>query len=460
MDPGMHRPARPERPTHVIGVCGGAVAGSEAAARIAARGAIAVVLEQNDRPYGKIEDGLPRWHVRLRRQEYGRIDANLDHPNVLFVPRTRLGRDLAFDELTEGLGLSAVVLATGAWRDRPLPVPDADAHVDRGLVYQNPFVYWFNHYTEAAYAGPRYEVPDRAIVVGGGLASIDVVKIINFELYGRALRARGVDVDVETFETKGIPRILEEHGIDQASLGIHGCTLYYRRRKQDMPLATADDPTPEQQAKLETARVKIMDKVMRKYLVHFEERCAPVAPVVKDGRLGGLVFQRTEVRDGRVRPLEGSEMTVEAPLVVSSIGSVPEVLPGVPMKGELYHYEDWDTGALHGHEGVFGLGNVLTGRGNIKDSRRSAQDVIERLLAAYLGVGDDPTALDRVAEGAHQAAAERAEAVVQDATTRHAPLPTERVASILARVEARWAEVGYGGDYRAWIDRVTPPDMQ
>jgi ferredoxin/flavodoxin---NADP+ reductase len=451
---------RPSEPTHVIGICGGAVAGSEAAARIAARGAIAVVFEQNDRPYGKIEDGLPRWHVRLRKQEYARIDANLGQPGVLFVPRTRLGRDLSFAELTRDHGLSAIVLATGAWRDRPLPVPGADAFVERGLVYQNPFVHWFNHYPESGYAGPRFEVSDRAIVVGGGLASIDVVKIINFELYGRALRERGIEVDVETFETKGIPRVLEDHGLDRASLGIHGCTLYYRRRKQDMPLATADDPTPEQLAKLETARVKIMDKVMRKYLVHFEERCAPLAPLDRDGRLGGLVFRRTEVREGRVLPVEGSELEVEAPLVISSIGSVPEPIDGVPMRGELYHYADWDTGALHGHEGVFGLGNVLTGRGNIKDSRENAQEVADHILEAYLGVGGDRSALDTVSEGARRAAAERADEVVDEVVARRQPLSPGQVATILDRVQSRWSEVGHDGDYARWIERVSPPDMR
>ena len=40
------------------------------------------VFEQNKRPYGKIEDGLPRWHVEQRKQEYGRIDARLKKPGV------------------------------------------------------------------------------------------------------------------------------------------------------------------------------------------------------------------------------------------------------------------------------------------------------------------------------------------------------------------------------------------
>ena len=40
--------------------------------------------------------------------------------------------------------------------------------------------------------------------------------------------------------------------------------------------------------------------------------------------------------------------------------------------------------------GVFGLGNVLTGKGNIKESRKNAIEIIEKVVAAYLGVGDAP----------------------------------------------------------------------
>ena len=52
---------------YAVAVVGGAVAGAEAASIFSAQGFLTVVFEQNDRPYGKIEDGLPRWHARLRR---------------------------------------------------------------------------------------------------------------------------------------------------------------------------------------------------------------------------------------------------------------------------------------------------------------------------------------------------------------------------------------------------------
>ena len=115
-----------ETPRHVVAVVGAATAGAEIAHILAERGAQVVVLEQNPRPYGKIEDGLPRWHVKQRRDEYEEINRRLDHPNIEFVPLTRMGADITYDDLRQGWGLSAIVLAHGAWRDRPLAVEGAD----------------------------------------------------------------------------------------------------------------------------------------------------------------------------------------------------------------------------------------------------------------------------------------------------------------------------------------------
>ena len=178
----------PDPGQHFVAIIGGAIAGSVAAEILAEHGIRTAVIEQNKRPYGKIEDGLPRWHVEQRRQEYDRINSRLRKPGVYFVPCTRLGRDVEFDDLCQNWGFSAVILANGAWRDRDLGVPGCDQYIDRGLIYQNPFIYWYNHKNEKTYDGPRYEAPDETLVVGGGLASIDVVKILQLENYERALK--------------------------------------------------------------------------------------------------------------------------------------------------------------------------------------------------------------------------------------------------------------------------------
>jgi len=429
-------------PKPVVAIIGGAVAGCEAAAACATRGAIPVVFEQGDRPYGKIEDGLPRWHVKLRDKEYQKINNNLGGDDVIFVPHTEVGGALSWQELYRDVGFSAIVLANGAWHDRGLPIEGADAYEGRGLVYQNPFVYWFNHYEDEGYDGPVFEVPDGTIIVGGGLASIDVVKIVNLEIYARALRERGLEVDIVTMEVKGIPRILEAHGITPEELGVEGCTLYYRRSKEDMPLASLDNPTPAQLEKLRLARTKIMDRVIRKYLVKFEELSRPVGTIVEGDRLVGIQFQKTEIVDGRVKGLEGTEFEVRSPMIISSIGSIPKPIEGIPTKGELYHFENWDTGELHELPGVFGLGNVLTGKGNIKDSRENAIEIIENVVAAYLGVGDEPDE----APGANSAQAEE----IADEATAGTPMTTEAMKALADRIQKRHAEVGYR-DYTSWI---------
>src|ERR1700689_690604 len=111
---------------HFVAVVGGAISGSVAAEILADRGIRVAVIEQNKRPYGKVEDGLPRWHAEQRKQEYGRIDARLKKPGVTFIPSTKLGRDLDFHCCCNEWGFSAVILANGAWRDRELAIHGAE----------------------------------------------------------------------------------------------------------------------------------------------------------------------------------------------------------------------------------------------------------------------------------------------------------------------------------------------
>lgn len=412
---------------HVVAVIGGACAGSTAAEILAEAGARVVVFEQNPRPYGKIEDGLPRWHLALRKKEYCLIDGRIDRPEVEFVPNTKLGRDVDLETLAREWGFSAVVLANGAWRDRPLPVEGIDEYIDKGLIYQNPFIYWFNHKNEAAYAGPTYEVHDRTIVLGGGLASIDVVKAVQLELYERALKERGVECTMVELEHKGITAFCEARDIDPASLGVEGCTLYYRRRKIDMPLAEPKRTTPEGIAKAQEVRARILDLAMGKFRFHFVERHLPVDKIVEGDRLAGLVFQETAVEDGRAVPIPGSEKEVRAPLVISSIGSIPEPLPGIEMKGTFYRFADWDLGVYEPMDNVFATGNVITGKGNIRASVLHAREVAKHV----------------------------AEHLAQQPPPANGHLDT-----VLERVRQRQREVGYDGSYREWIERVTPPDME
>ena len=447
----------PTVPTPCVAVIGGATAGAEVAGRLAERGVVVVVFEMNPRPYGKIEDGLPRWHVALRNKEYDNIRAKLSLPNVLFVPDTKIGRDIDFKQLVTEWGFTSVVLANGAWRDRPLPIDGIDAYVGKGLVYQNPFIIWFNHSHEPGYAGETFATPDGAIVVGGGLASIDVVKVLMLTNVVQALAARGIEVDLVELEVKGIPKTLEKHGLAVADLGLTGPTLFYRRRVEDMPLMEAPEGADEARLKkVEAGRARMLGKAQEKYLFQMEALCSPVEGIVEDGRLVGLRFVRNVMKNGRPTPTDET-FERRGPVVISSIGSIPEPIEGIPMRGELFDFQDWDFGRIEGYPTLFSVGNVVTGKGNIVASRKHAALVSERAIETFLGVAHDQ---DRAREGEEAVGekmragiAAQAEGIAKQASTAP-PASPETLAQILRRVTQRQQAIGYT-DFDAWMAKVT-----
>ncbi|MGD0075003.1 MAG: hypothetical protein ABSD31_11770 [Candidatus Binataceae bacterium] len=445
-------------PRHIVAVVGGATAGSEIARLLAERGVLVIVIEQNPRPYGKIEDGLPRWHVNQRKDEYEETNHRLDNPNVFFLPLTRLGRDIGFRELIDVWRPSALVLAHGAWRDRRFPVDGADKYVDCGLIYQNSLIYWFNHYPEAGYKGPHYELCPGALVIGGGLASIDVVKILQIEMTLKELAARGIKEEMVRIEREGIEPVLAKYGLKWADLAIKPCKLFYRRRIIDMPLSDIPpNATPQRAEALRQARGKILDKAQRKFLFEFQDQRVPTGLIVENDRLVGLKLSRTEVADGQVRTVPNSEEEVRGGLTISSIGSIPVPMPGIPQRGEVYDYIDQKTGLLLDDPIlVFAAGNVLTGKGNIKDSLESGSEIGGLLAERYLGLSGERIALG---ERMRHRTTEQGEAIA-DAIAHRPPLSESEVAELIRRVRERQRAVGYDGNYHSWIAKVTPPDLQ
>ena len=223
-------------------------------------------------------------------------------------------------------------------------------------------------------------------------------------------------------ENKGIKRALDALGLTMADLGVKGCILLYRRRVEDMPLAEPpDNPTPEQMAKVGMVRRKLLQNFLDKYLFTFHERHVPVGFIAEGDRLVGLKFAETEVKDGKAVIKPGTEKEVRAPLVISSVGSIPEPITGIEMKGELYWIRDEDTGEVEGLPKVFALGNAVTGKGNILISMKHGRLVAQHVLKYLAG---------------------------------QPGLQLSQIAAIEAKIKALQNRVGYSGNYREWIAMV------
>ena len=357
----------------VVLIIGGAVSGSTAVKKLTDEGIRCVVVEQNRMPYGKIEDGLPRWHEKQRINEYFKIDDIISNDLVDFVPLTRIGEDISFEEIYN-MGWSCIYFANGAWKDRSFPIKEIEQFDN--FYYQNPFVYWFNHYHEPSYNGTKVDIKDDAIVIGGGLASIDVCKITQLELVRQKVESKIENFDIIEMEHKGIPKYLEQYDLKYEDLGIKGTTLVYRRNVENMPLTTIpEDAAPEMVEKRKLARRKILNNTLDKFLFKVAECTQPVGLSYEDNMLNGIEVIENEIIDGKLIAKENSNKILHGNTFISSIGSLPEPIQGIPMDGSTYNIIDEDSGKFDELDKVHGMGNAITGKGNIKASRVSAKTV-------------------------------------------------------------------------------------
>lgn len=441
---------------HLVAIFGGAVSGAEAAHQLALRGIRSVVFEQNALPFGKIEDGLPKWHARLRDKEEENINEKLNHPLVTYVPKVKLGREIDFLDIVHNWGFSAVFLATGAWQDRPLPVDGIENYIGKGFYYQNPFINWYNHFHETGYPGEQLEIADGAFVIGGGLASIDVVKALMMETVQKALEERGIAVTMFDLE-RSIVKVLEMHGLTLEALGLKGCTLVYRRRIKDMPLFPGDTDTPEQLAKAEAVREKVLLHAQAKFLFHMLPCHIPVGKIVENGRIAGLILRETRIENGRVVEVPGSDREVRTPLVIASIGSIPDPIPGIPMNGQTFEIAEDECCRLKGFDNVFALGNAVTGRGNIKESLEHGRSIAGSIADNYL---QNPE------EVISEQLREKEEIVSRNIASlleklAELPPPDEKQSRfIFQKIKSLHQQSGYSGDYARWIQEHLPVRLE
>lgn len=437
---------------YLVAIFGGAVSGAEAAHQLALKGIPSVVFDQNALPYGKIEDGLPKWHAKLRDKEENAINEKLSHPLVEYVPGARLGDNVDFEDVVNNWGFSAVFVAIGAWKDRPLAIDGIDRYVGKGLIYQNPFIYWFNHKHEPDFAyKDAYDIKEGALVVGGGLASLDVVKVLMIESVQQALAERGHEVTMFDLD-RSIAKVLAELGLSLDALGVKPCKLFYRRRVKDMPLSPLPDDTPELLARAEAVREKILGNYQSKYLFEMHQNRVPTGMVIENDQLAGLVMQETDVVDGRVKTLPGTEYEVRGPYVISSIGSIPEPIPGIPQDGATYTIAEDKCCRIAGFSNVYALGNAVTGRGNIKESMKHGEMVAQRIMA----LTDDPVGkgLEEHFEGMRTGVSGAIDGleprVMQAADT----------SSIYSRIRKMQQEQGYDGDFMKWVSKHLPTRLE
>jgi hypothetical protein len=143
-------------------------------------------------------------------------------------------------------------------------------------------------------------------------------------------------------------------------------------------------------------------------------------------------------------------------MVISSISSVPEKIPGIVLNGEYYDFKEKALPRYVRSDRVFGVGNVVTGPGNIRASAVHSKEVTTKLIENNIVVAEETSTPARFYAGAEAQGVAQAQ-TVRARVQRMPGLSDLEIAGIEQRIPVLQQRVGYAGDYDSWIAGVIPP---
>ena len=165
-----------------ISIIGSGPAGLAAGHDLALMGFRPTIFEMEPVPAGMLYTGVPdyRLPIGLIRAEIAVIEAL----GVEIRCNTEIGKDISFDRLREEF--AAVIIAVGAKKSRPLPIPGTDAIGVFGGV----------DFLRDVALGKRVELGPRVVVIGGGNVAYDVARTVlrqeEYDVSRTAARLPGV----------------------------------------------------------------------------------------------------------------------------------------------------------------------------------------------------------------------------------------------------------------------------
>jgi ferredoxin--NADP+ reductase len=316
-----------------VAVVGSGPAGVYAAAALVRDGAAEVdVLDRLPSPFGLVRYGVAPDHPKIQSISLA-LARVLEDPAVRFLGNVEVGAGLTVADLHEHY--DAVLFAHGASVDRRLGIPGEDLP---GSTSATEFVAWYCGHPDVPV--DRFSLDARSVaVVGMGNVALDVTRLLAKaaddlvttdlpEHVLRALRASRVeDVHIvgrrgplqARFTTKELREIGEIAGadvlVDAAELDVDEAGL---------------DREPVLRRNLEVLRSwAARDPAGRPRRVHVHFRRRPLE-VLGDGRVTGLLLERTVV-DGRgVAAGTGKTTTLDVEMVLRSVGYRGVPVPGLP----------------------------------------------------------------------------------------------------------------------------------
>jgi ferredoxin/flavodoxin---NADP+ reductase len=369
------------------------------------------VLDRLPTPYGLVRYGVAPDHKSIKSiAEY--LRSVLEHDGVRFVGGVHLGDDVTRDDLLASY--DAVVYATGAMRDRRLGIPGEDLP---GSVAATDFVNWYCGHPDVDPGAFTLDAESVA-VIGVGNVAVDVARILS----RNPEELRETDVSQPVLDALMASKVREVCMIGRRGPAQAKFTTKELRELGELPgvdVVVGDgeadldafDPTGESARLAETDRhvrgnvTVIRDWATRRpaggarrLTVRFWLRPAEIHG---PERVSALTLERTRL-DGSGRLIgTGQTETLDAQLVLRSVGYQSVPLPGVPFDDRASIVPNAE-GRVLGPDGTPLPGEYVAGwlkrgpTGVIGTNKSDAAQTVRSLLADLAGgPGPDDVQLPR-----------------------------------------------------------------
>jgi glutamate synthase (NADPH) small chain len=186
---GWVNPETPEtRTDKTVAIVGSGPAGLAAAAQLNKAGHTVTVYERADRIGGLLMYGIPNMKLDKKKIVERRV-ALMEEAGINFLTNTEIGKDIQADELKEKY--DAVILCTGATRPRDLPIPGRElkgVHFAMEFLHANTKSLLDSNLEDGNYINAKDK---NVIVIGGGDTGNDCLgtslrhgckSLVNFEI--------------------------------------------------------------------------------------------------------------------------------------------------------------------------------------------------------------------------------------------------------------------------------------
>ena len=286
-------------------------------------------------PFGLIRTGVAPDHQSIKGVSR-RYEKTAIGDTVRFVGNIAIGRDVSIEELQSLY--DAVILATGAPKDRLLRIDGSDAE---NVIGSAAFVGWYNGHPEFANLNPDLS-GRHAVVVGMGNVALDVARILSKtedEFAGSDIVTHALDA-LRNSRLESVT-ILGRRGPHQIMMTPKELGELMQLERASPQVESADLPPLDDDAVLEPGMRKSVT-LLREFAaippnihgekpiaIEFDFFASPKAIDVTDGRATGVVVERTVVEAGRAIGT-GESYRIPADIVITCIGYETSPIEGVP----------------------------------------------------------------------------------------------------------------------------------